>query len=550
VPSSSVAQGSVEKDLADNESVAHDLAEQGSAEQNSAAELTDPDDIDALLDSVNNETVPSSSVAQDSADDESVAHYLAEQNSAEQSSAAELTDPDDIDALLDSVNNEPVPSSSVARDLADNEPVKQGSAEQSSDEQNLAAELTDPDDIDALLDSVNNEPLPTSSVAQDLADNELVEQGSAEQSSAAELTDSDDIKSQQSIDSFPSDSSIAGSDRDSTMLSEEDLKAQQETNENQEKIAEFTAEYVTPFLTADFSDIVASSKEEKSEDSQATLAEQELDLIPNDDLDIDALLDNIQSEDLQSVDTDNDNHIEQARDELGDELITEVDNQVNAQGLSSEDLSQLLAESSDDETLEPVQELKASSDDTTDFSKEEVLAELLKESNTDDNSIIGDDALETIGDLDKVDFDDLLADIEQESANYVPEGTENNSVLGDIGDDLISEQQDNGSKEPAKPVEGSYVSVDDLLHDSLSDNNQTEPYEKENIDVGLGQFATNNSTIDVDLDGSMSAKLDLAKMYIEMSDEENAEVILHEVLLNGDNVQQVEAQSLLDTLKT
>jgi pilus assembly protein FimV len=48
----------------------------------------------------------------------------------------------------------------------------------------------------------------------------------------------------------------------------------------------------------------------------------------------------------------------------------------------------------------------------------------------------------------------------------------------------------------------------------------------------------------------MSAKLDLAKMYIEMSDEENAEVILHEILLKGDNVQQVEAQSLLDTLKT
>jgi pilus assembly protein FimV len=48
----------------------------------------------------------------------------------------------------------------------------------------------------------------------------------------------------------------------------------------------------------------------------------------------------------------------------------------------------------------------------------------------------------------------------------------------------------------------------------------------------------------------MSAKLDLAKMYIEISDEENAEVILQEVLLNGDNTQQVKAKRLLDTLKT
>jgi pilus assembly protein FimV len=422
-----------------------------------------------------------------------------------------------------------VTSSSVDQDLVDNGSVAQGSAEQSS-----AAELTDPDDIDAILDSVNS-----SSV------------NSSEKINNIEAHDGgDDIKLQQSIDSLSSNSSIATSGRDSDTLSEEDLKIQQEINENQEKIAEFTAEYVTPFLTADFSDIVASSEEEKSDDSKVNFDEQDPDLTSNDNLDIDALLNNIQGEGLQDFDSENDIHIEQARDGLGDELITEVDNQVNAQGLSTEDLSQLLTESSDDETLEPVQELKASSADTTDFSKEEVLAELLKESHTEDNSIIGDDALETIGDLDKVDFDDLLADIEQESANYVPEGTDNNSVLGDIGDDLISEKQHNDSQESLKPIEESYVSVDELLHDSLSDNNQTEPYEKENIDVGLGQFATNSSTIDVDLDGSMSAKLDLAKMYIEMSDEENAEVILHEILLKGDNVQQVEAQSLLDTLKT
>ena len=46
----------------------------------------------------------------------------------------------------------------------------------------------------------------------------------------------------------------------------------------------------------------------------------------------------------------------------------------------------------------------------------------------------------------------------------------------------------------------------------------------------------------------MSSKLDLAKMYIEMNDEENAHVILQEVISKGDATQQVEAQALLDSL--
>ena len=46
----------------------------------------------------------------------------------------------------------------------------------------------------------------------------------------------------------------------------------------------------------------------------------------------------------------------------------------------------------------------------------------------------------------------------------------------------------------------------------------------------------------------MAAKLDLAKVYIEIGDQDNAQVILEEVIKRGDAQQQVTAQDLLDNL--
>ena len=47
----------------------------------------------------------------------------------------------------------------------------------------------------------------------------------------------------------------------------------------------------------------------------------------------------------------------------------------------------------------------------------------------------------------------------------------------------------------------------------------------------------------------VAAKLDLAKVYLEIGDIENAEVILMDVVEIGDAQQQYEAQQLLDNLK-
>ena len=100
--------------------------------------------------------------------------------------------------------------------------------------------------------------------------------------------------------------------------------------------------------------------------------------------------------------------------------------------------------------------------------------------------------------------------------------------------------------------EQSFLSVDSLLSESQDEVSHNEPYDKSNIDVGLNQFPefTNDvKHIDVDIDeNGMAAKLDLAKVYIEIGDQDNAQAILQEVIKQGDTQQQVVAQELLDNL--
>ncbi|MDT0605386.1 hypothetical protein, partial [Thalassotalea castellviae] len=61
---------------------------------------------------------------------------------------AELTDPDDIDALMDSMASAPEPETASE------------ATESAVDEIPDNAELTDPDDIDALMDSMASAPEP------------------------------------------------------------------------------------------------------------------------------------------------------------------------------------------------------------------------------------------------------------------------------------------------------------------------------------------------------------------------------------------------------
>ena len=448
-----------------------------------SADVTDPDDIDALL------------AAAAAPEATPVADVPLVEDTPPVEESADVTDPDDIDALLAAAAAASAPAASAP--VADEPPVEE------------SADVTDPDDIDALLAQATG--------------------------SATDLSLPDEISTKESSDDIGAAKPQMSTE--GSTISAEDKKIQDEIAENEAKIAEFTAEYVTPFLTADFSDIIV--KEGEPELLAEDIADSKSD-IDDDELDIDTLI-----AEAQNIGDSGPNG-----EEIGDSLTGDAEvnlpNKQHTESLTESALSQLLT----DVDLEEASAV-GSTDSiglAPDFSDEEVLAELLAETEEElkDEAVMQASAKDVIEELDNVDFDELLANIEEESTTATVEQGDVELSLDDIGDDLIETNID-------KNIQGvgateDYVSVDDLLSETLDEVDSSEPYEKTNIDVGLGQFAENDTGIDVDVDGSMSSKLDLAKMYIEMGDEESAQVVLQDVISKGDAEQQLEAKKTLDSL--
>ena len=449
-------------------------------EDDAQTELSDPDDIDALLYSM---------MPEESAEAE-------ETPVKEDDTQTELSDPDDIDALLDSM----MPEESAEAE------------EKSVTEDDTQTELSDPDDIDALLDSMA------------VDESAIVEEKSVTEDDAqTELSDPDDI------DALLSSMNVGAIDNDKTAEKPVDIDLKPEENSNKAKIESLTEEYVAPLLATDFSDILDKSSEKTpiaADTSQGDLS---------DDFDLDSLID---SPEINSIEEDTTKHNEF---DIGDDL---------AEGAFDEEtLAKLLSDEETDHAVEL----------TPDFSDQDVLADLLNDNddNKDKSQISEATEINDIQELDSLNFDELLANIEEESSTANQSADFNEQL--DVGDDVSLSDFENvasniSSDNNKIPPENDkdFVSVDALLSESEFEEIHNEPYDKANIDVGLNEFPEFTDDVvkvDVDIDeNGMAAKLDLAKVYIEIGDQDNAQVILHEVLKHGDAQQQIEAQEFLDNL--
>ena len=340
-----------------------------------------------------------------------------------------------------------------------------------------------------------------------------------------EISDPDDI------DALLASMDIDGLDHDDNTEEKaaDKEKVQQEENSNKAKIESLTEEYVAPLLAADFSDILIKPKETdliEADISQEYLA---------DDFDIDALLADVEN------DTTEKNTTKETEFDIGDDL---------AEGAFDEaTLAKLLSDQATEHDIEL----------TPDFSDQNVLADLLNDNDaSNDNSQVSEASeINDIQELDNLDFDELLANIEDEST-IASQSVDFNDPL-DVGDDVSLADFDNitssispNDNKQNTENEQSFVSVNSLLSESQDEINHHEPYDKANIDVGLNEFpeftdGVNKVDVDIDENG-MAAKLDLAKVYIEIGDQDNAQVILQEVVKQGDTQQQVVAQELLDNL--
>lgn len=247
----------------------------------------------------------------------------------------------------------------------------------------------------------------------------------------------------------------------------------------------------------------------------------------------------------------------QENEALGDEQSDFFDDNAKAVKTNPDDLGidsliaeESLAELLNDQAADHTVEL------TPNVSEQNILADLLNENN-DKSQVSEATEINDIQELDSLDFDELLANIEEESSSANQSVDFNRSLevdddvsLADFGNSTSNIPLNDSIK--ATKNDQSFVSVDSLLSETQYEASDNEPYDKTNIDVGLNEFpeftdGVNKIDVDVDKNG-MSAKLGLAKIYIEIGDHDNAQVILQEVVKLGDTQQQIAAKKLLDNL--
>ncbi|RQW63111.1 FimV/HubP family polar landmark protein, partial [Vibrio viridaestus] len=100
------------------------------------------------------------------------------------------------------------------------------------------------------------------------------------------------------------------------------------------------------------------------------------------------------------------------------------------------------------------------------------------------------------------------------------------------------------------PKEKRYMTIDELMAQVDAEGGEFEEQDLK-LDVGLNEFPDvigNISDIDVDSNAEASGKLDLAKIYMEMNDEQGAIKLLEEAIVDGDDSIRQEAKKLIDRI--
>jgi pilus assembly protein FimV len=241
----------------------------------------------------------------------------------------------------------------------------------------------------------------------------------------------------------------------------------------------------------------------------------------DDELNVDFDLD-----DLDDIDLDDD-------DDLGD--LDDLDDINITSGMTVDEALSELDDNPQDLTLGDI-EIDSPDEDLPDQLADEEVAKI-KEA-------------QALDDLDDTDFDDMLSALENGTDD--PLGLDDDEPLDiDIAGD-ISPEAEPEQKPELKPPED-FVDIDSLLEDSGDEvDDEVEPYDAADMDVGLGEFdkLKGEAMVDVDAqDDGFAADLDMAKAYLETGDEENAKMALEAILADGPDGVKDEANALMAKIK-
>ncbi|MGS0691852.1 FimV/HubP family polar landmark protein [Shewanella sp. 30m-9] len=189
------------------------------------------------------------------------------------------------------------------------------------------------------------------------------------------------------------------------------------------------------------------------------------------------------------------------------------------------------------------------------LSDDELLSRLAAEGDSQDQNLdlTEDDDAFSLDDS-KMTVDEALAALDAEELG-VKELDDNELDVNKLGD------KDLGEKSSAKSAvamhdlttfqkDNGFIDIDMLLSEADEDSGDTDLYKELDVDMGeLDSLMGNSPMVDVDdEENSVNAKLDLARAYIEIDDNDSARALLKEVELDGNDRQQAEAMGLLNEL--
>lgn len=198
---------------------------------------------------------------------------------------------------------------------------------------------------------------------------------------------------------------------------------------------------------------------------------------------------------------------------------------------------------------------------------EKALDELLSDDDSAEpyslSATIDDDFVDSAG----MNIDTMLQDLDGEDWNgFKLSPEQQNNISVDIPDDEQDIwREDIQTAEPEledenwsiqenvvddDPKDKRYMTIDELMAQVDADGGEFEEQDLK-LDVGLNEFPDvigNIGDIDVDSNAEATGKLDLAKIYIEMNDDQGAIKLLEEAIVDGDDNIRRQAKHLIDQI--
>ncbi|MCP3697874.1 MAG: hypothetical protein GY920_04850 [Aliivibrio sp.] len=222
------------------------------------------------------------------------------------------------------------------------------------------------------------------------------------------------------------------------------------------------------------------------------------------------------------------------------------------EGLSIEDALASLKDDSDDITP-PESEIEALEQDidTTedDKSEESLTAKDEKEvAPFDFHSRVSDEEKEALTHLDSAGLD-IHSMIDDGASDWSGFNLDNTPSMDSEVEDEDWAEQPNFANDPHG--DDRFLSIEALIAETENGDKSSVEEEDLNLDVGLDDFPDmldNVGSHYVDVNSDAQSKLDLARAYIEMSDEKGALELLEEVLRSDDAQLKVEAEKLMKQL--